>query len=363
MKYFYSRSSLSVTGVLVLTGAVFLLPAEVFAYQFTRTLQLGSVGEDVREVQKILNANTQTAIEGDQEGSAGKETTYFGQKTRNAVVQYQQLYASEILTPLGLSAGTGIVGIATQQHMSRLSPGSNTQVTQPTTSSAFVPTAPGSSSSRDSDNARYVDFLKNGGIEAILQSVRSAGGSAVDGNTAIVNSVAPASVSAGETLAIFGFFLPNDLQATLFKQNIPVTVGADRTRGTLVVPKDAKGVTSVVFTSPSVPVSQNTLTVEVASSETVQPTISNSPTKMVFGTTVRIEGEGFDTKNKNTVLTPFATFEVVASSSKTLSFTLPSYTDLTGEKSVGNEKIDGFILIQNNFGASNIVEGIEFVVE
>lgn len=337
------------TGVLVLAGAVFLLPTEVFAYQFTRTLQLGSVGEDVREVQKILNANTQTAIEGDQEGSPGKETTYFGQKTKNAVVRYQEIYAKDILIPLGLSSGTGVVGTITQMHMSRVSGvSSNTQA---------------ASADRDADNAKYINFLKNGGINAIVQSVRSAAADPVDINTAIINTVAPAVVSAGDTLTVFGLFLPADLKATLFKQSVPVTVGNDRTRASLIIPKDAKGTSEIVFSSDVSPISQNKVTVEVVSEEINPPTISNSPTKMVFGTTVRIEGEGFDTKNKNTILTPFATFEVVASSSKALSFTLPSYTDLTGEKSVGNEKIDGFILIQNNFGASNIVEDIEFVVE
>lgn len=77
-----------------------------------RTLSLGSEGFDVKALQRFLNLQgMQVAITGI--GSLGNETEYFGPATRNAVIRFQNAYKAQILTPVGLSAGSGIVGPAT----------------------------------------------------------------------------------------------------------------------------------------------------------------------------------------------------------------------------------------------------------
>lgn len=83
------------------------------AYVFTRNLTTGSRGEDVRQLQKFLNAKgfTITTL-GD--GSPGKETDFFGNLTKAALVRFQDAYASEILVPAGLIKGTGYFGPATR---------------------------------------------------------------------------------------------------------------------------------------------------------------------------------------------------------------------------------------------------------
>ncbi len=86
---------------------------------FTRNLTTGDTGADVKELQEFLNANGFTvAVTG--AGSAGNETEYFGPATAGAVAKFQEAYASEILAPLGLTAGTGYFGASTRAKANEL---------------------------------------------------------------------------------------------------------------------------------------------------------------------------------------------------------------------------------------------------
>jgi peptidoglycan hydrolase-like protein with peptidoglycan-binding domain len=80
---------------------------------FTRTLKLGSTGEDVRQLQIFLNKQGFTmATEGP--GSTGQETTFFGRGTADALTRFQEAYRKEVLDPQGLVNGTGIFGEGTR---------------------------------------------------------------------------------------------------------------------------------------------------------------------------------------------------------------------------------------------------------
>lgn len=94
------------------------LPVAVHGYVFPRDLSLGSQGEDVRQLQIELNKNPATQVSYTGIGSPGQETTHFGPKTADAVARYQNLHAQKILTPLGLSRGTGYVGVSTRAQLS-----------------------------------------------------------------------------------------------------------------------------------------------------------------------------------------------------------------------------------------------------
>ena len=83
---------------------------------FTRNLQLGSVGDDVKLLQIYLN-NHGFTISTTGTGSKGHESTSFGQKTKSAVAKYQEYYKDEILTPFGLTVGTGYFGTATRNFI------------------------------------------------------------------------------------------------------------------------------------------------------------------------------------------------------------------------------------------------------
>jgi peptidoglycan hydrolase-like protein with peptidoglycan-binding domain len=72
-----------------------------------RNLRIGSQGEDVKALQKIL------INEGLWDSQAGA-TGYFGQVTANALARFQELNKSSILDPYGLQKGTGYFGSKTK---------------------------------------------------------------------------------------------------------------------------------------------------------------------------------------------------------------------------------------------------------
>src|SRR3989344_2137932 len=95
-------------------------PSAACPFTWTRNMTLGASGADVQKLQEFLNGTAATQIAGTGAGSPGKESTYFGSLTAAAVIKFQDVYASSVLAPVGLSKGTGYFGASTRAKANEL---------------------------------------------------------------------------------------------------------------------------------------------------------------------------------------------------------------------------------------------------
>jgi len=83
------------------------------AFQFKSNLKSGSQGQEVKELQKCLARDPEIYPEGEISG-------YFGQKTKEAVIRFQEKYKKEILEPQGIEKGTGEVLKSTRTKLNEI---------------------------------------------------------------------------------------------------------------------------------------------------------------------------------------------------------------------------------------------------
>jgi sugar lactone lactonase YvrE len=84
--------------------------------QFTYNLYPGSRGALVRSLQVYLNSQGFIVAQSGP-GSPGNETDIYGPLTASAVRRFQEAHYAEILSPLGYSSGTGILGPSTRAYI------------------------------------------------------------------------------------------------------------------------------------------------------------------------------------------------------------------------------------------------------
>jgi len=88
---------------------------------FTKDLKKGSQGEEVKILQECLAKDKEIYPE-------GEVTGYFGEKTKKAVIRFQEKYKEEILKPSGLTKGTGLVGPSTRKKLNKICGNSSEEI-------------------------------------------------------------------------------------------------------------------------------------------------------------------------------------------------------------------------------------------
>ena len=68
----------------------------------------------------LLNQDKDTQLTESGVGSPNHETDYFGPLTLKAVIKFQEKYQDFVLTPWGLTKGTGLVGQTTRDKLNSL---------------------------------------------------------------------------------------------------------------------------------------------------------------------------------------------------------------------------------------------------
>lgn len=84
----------------------------IIGLAFTKNLYFGLTDPEVKDLQRILNKDPRTRVALTGPGSPGKETTYFGQLTKQAVIKMQSLY--------GIKPNQGYVGPLTRAVLNGL---------------------------------------------------------------------------------------------------------------------------------------------------------------------------------------------------------------------------------------------------
>ncbi len=83
------------------------------SFQFKSRLDVGSQNKEVTELQKCLAKDSEIYADGTISG-------YFGNKTKEAVIKFQEKYRTDILDPNNIEKGTGVVGKSTREKLQEI---------------------------------------------------------------------------------------------------------------------------------------------------------------------------------------------------------------------------------------------------
>lgn len=315
------------------TLIVFLLvaPLSVFAVpdMFPRALRFGMSGEDVRALQVLLNTDSATRIAGVGAGSPGNETNYFGLATKRAVAKFQEKYRDEVLTPVGLTMGTGFMGEKTRLKMNSILVGAGTK----------TPTVPQVTSTA---------------LDASQQT------------DVVVKFPSQYSGKPGTRITILGWGFTATDNTINFGSNYKIekATSADGNNISIIVPNIPKGV-YLISVKNAHGDSKTSSFFSVIDGVSALPVISSiTPDRATRGDTVTIKGSGFAATG-NMLRTTLKVFEnIPAVDSGTIIFTIPSDTFTTppagfaipmasSTVAVATSSLPVWIYVVNENGVSN----------
>jgi hypothetical protein len=105
-------------GVAILAVVLGVSKASAASYTFSSNLTVGSRGQDVQQLQMILNSDSSTMVAVTGAGSPGMESTYFGALTKAALIKFQAKH--------GISPTSGYFGPITRAFLATWASGSTT---------------------------------------------------------------------------------------------------------------------------------------------------------------------------------------------------------------------------------------------
>ena len=324
------------------------IPSFCFAdtFIFQKNLSIGTNSPDVLKLQQILNSDPETKIADAGIGSSGKETSYFGNLTRLAVIKFQNKYEKDILSPAGLSFGTGFVGSLTRNKLNGfILPAGN--VSENTQENNDFFNVASSSNVSVGDNSILLNNVSSGVVspEALFPAVKP--------TDVILTSLSNAFIAPGDVLTVKGkgFLSQNVLH---IGNSYSVSFSEQNGNFSLKTPVLAKGLYEVwVENANGSSRDISSQYINISDSSLSRPILTSSyPLNVSTNSKVTLVGTNFDPSN-NTINSNLGTLRGIPSSNGKITFSISDFPD--AKKVHDKDLSNGLVVtysVSNSYGQS-----------
>ncbi len=326
-------------------------------FQFTKNLKKGdTVDPDVKYLQQVLNSKPETRVAETGSGSNQQLSAYFGVKTKDAVIRFQNLYKSEILDPAGLTVANGAVGPLTRKKLNE------TLEQLSTTELVYIPYGSKGDVNTSISTNKVLDGNSTGSITSTLfpapVTQKSASNNLPDGYIKIT-SLSSYKAVPGQVVSVFGQGFADESNVLYVGGiNVGAFYSQDKaTRITFTVPKVAKsGLYQIAIDNYFGTINSGNITLAIesdvpqvsATTDTSATTVVNNGQTALTGVSPKTSKNvndvltlsGFNFTSQNTIQTNLGNFSASSEDGKTIQFlsgSLPYYQkalDLYKGKSV-----------------------------